>query len=113
MRKLVSLCYNQIQKVCTVSLNSDVDAIQAWSLADAARVHLRGLRLDVGVVEAAQHHAEVEHGEPARPGADLALPADAAVQLTDALARRELSHLRQRNLEKSKSSFIVLRRQFE
>ena len=97
----------------TVSLNSNADAIQAWSLADAARVHLRGLRLDVGVVEAAQDHAEVEHGEPARPGADLALPADAAVQLTDALARRELSHLRQRNLEKSKSSFIVLRRQFE
>ena len=61
-------------------------------------------------MEAAQDHAEVEHGEPARPGADLALPADAAVQLTDALARRELSHLRQRNLRdgyKSKSDFKV------
>ena len=33
-------------------------------LADAPRVHLGRLGLDVGVVEAAEHDAEVQHGEP-------------------------------------------------
>ena len=33
-------------------------------LADAPRVHLGRLGLDVGVVEAAEHYAEVQHGEP-------------------------------------------------
>ena len=33
-------------------------------LADAPRVHLGRLGLDVRVVEAAQHDAEVQHGKP-------------------------------------------------
>ena len=37
----------------------------------------------------------------------VALPADAAVQLTDALARRELSHLRQWNLQDGYSNLLV------